>query len=343
MRAKPINQGAFAPLDFSDMKDPYGPSKFWQDINNNHLSEENLKRFFKDFRSRDINFKLAYWNPHNNGVRYFKELIHNLVAELSPVQLKKISRVRASELGEPLSVTKNGLKISMDNLLALYETEFISKKFNFKGAHILEIGAGYGRTAHFIMTNYDIGSYSIIDLDRSISLSKKYLGIVLPESAFETIEFIPVEDIPSIESSTFDICINMNSFAEMDRRVVRHYLTYIDKHASYFYTRNPVGKYLDKNLDNHFRGSRVVKETLNLGILNDIIDIYDDKAIQKQSVKFLKAYLPGKNWSVLDSGWAKPWSLYWQSIYKRHARYEGRRGARKSLSFTKIALRGDRL
>jgi len=298
------------------MKNPYKPSEFWDLINKKQLSEENTKNL-ENFKSSETNFKLAYWNPNNNGLRYFKDLLYNLSTDLNSSQLSKIAKVKNSGIGNPIFVTIDNVKISMDCLMALYEVEFIGKYFDFNKAKIMEIGAGYGRTAHFILSNYNIQEYYIVDLENSIHLSRQYLSEALDKHNFSKIKFISVDEFAhSDDVATFDICMNMNSFAEMDESTVLNYLSYIDKNAKHFYTRNPVGKYLDKTLDNHFQGIAVVKKALQLGILRDVIDIYDSSSIKKQAKKFLTAYRPGKSWTALGSSWAKPWSFYWQAIYK---------------------------
>src|SRR3989344_6529614 len=102
------------------MKNPYKPSEFWELINKKQLSEENIKNL-ENFKSSETNFRLAFWNPHNNGLRYFKDLLYNLSTDLDSGQLGKIAKVKNSGIGNPIFVTMNDVKISMDCLLALYE------------------------------------------------------------------------------------------------------------------------------------------------------------------------------------------------------------------------------
>jgi hypothetical protein len=120
-----------------------------------------------------------------------------------------------------------------------------------------------------------------------------------------------------LDNSFFDVCINIDSFAEMEPDVVKYYLEYINQNCNYFYVKNPVGKYMDKSLDNHYQGQKLVNIALNTGVLRDVIDIHDNQAIKKEAPKFIEAYHPGKKWECIANSWARPWSYFWQAIYKK--------------------------
>ena len=51
-----------------------------------------------------------------------------------------------------------------------------------KNYTILEIGAGYGRTAHAILNTFKINKYFIIDLNTNLQLAKKYLNKILDKT-----------------------------------------------------------------------------------------------------------------------------------------------------------------
>ena len=82
--------------------------------------------------------------------------------------------------------------------------------------------------------------------------------------------------------------------------------------------KNPVGKYLDPKLVKTREKKEVIQFALQTGLLQDIIDIFDDKAIKNQAQKFLNAYKPGRNWECIASDSAIPWSYYWQAIFKKN-------------------------
>jgi len=163
----------------------------------------------------------------------------------------------------------------------------------------------------------NIKQYTIIDLQDTISSSTKYLANVLSKDQFKKVSFVSIDEIPMYKFIHYDLAINIDSFAEMDESVVLKYLQFINEKADYFYVKNPVGKYLDKSLDGHSQGNKIVKQALNNGILTNIVNIDDNKDINKNVPKFIKAYTPSKQWNHISNSWAKPFSYYWQALYKK--------------------------
>lgn len=297
----------------------FSSSSLWKRINKELITERAV-RDLNNFKSNEINYRLALWNPETNGVRYLKTLIYHLCSSLTADDWRKIQRIKRRDFGSPIAVTFNGQLVSLDDLQALFEMKFIASKLNPNNKKIIEIGAGYGRTCHAIMSNFAIKSYCIVDLENCLELSKNYLKKVLTKNQFVKITFISNEEMQTVEDSHFNLAINIDSMAEMEEEVVFNYLDYIDKHCSYFYVKNPTGKYLDKSLDNHARGKRIVSVALRMGILRRIIDIDDNRAVRRSAPRFINAYRPAKGWKCVNEGWAKPWSYYWQALYKRNIR-----------------------
>lgn len=296
-------------------KTDFQASPQWRAINNSSMALEKFSDF-KNFKSNKVNFKIALWDPRFKGVRYLKVLIYNLCASLSDKQLNKIAKIKNRNVGNPISITYNGQDVDLDYLRALYELEMIERHVKLRGTDMLEIGAGYGRTCHALLSNHDVKSYHIVDLDNSIQLSRKYLKTVLDKKNFSKIQFIKVDNMDNLNEKYFDLCINIDSFAEMKPEVVRNYLDFISRRCSYVYLQNPVGKYVDKSLDSHSQGKKTVNLALASGILRDVIDIDDNLAVIKQAKKFVKVYLPGEGWSIIEDQWVRPWSFYWHVLYR---------------------------
>lgn len=291
-------------------------SALWNYINRTQITKEQTADL-TNFKSSPVNFKIALWNPQANGIRYLKALTHFLCTSLTPENWERIHRIKNRHVGNPFTVRYDGEEICLDYLQAVYELDFIVRNLSLDGMRVMEIGAGYGRTCHAIMSNHGVDTYSILDLPNCLDLSRKYLETVLDESSFARIRFISVEDFDAAGEFESNLCINIDSFAEMDAAIVHYYLNYIDKQSDYLYVKNPVGKYLDESLDNHFEGNEVVQMALSTGLLRDVIDIHDSQAVAAQANKFKEAYRPGDAWQCLADSWAMPWSYYWQALYRK--------------------------
>ena len=291
-------------------------SALWDLINRTRITKDTMKDL-TDFKSGPINFKIALWNPHTNGVRYLKALLYCLCAVLTDENRERLSRISNRETGNPFTIQYKGERICLDYLQAIYELEFIARHVRLDGMHILEIGAGYGRTCHAILSNHDVATYCIIDLQNCLELSRRYLETVLDRENFGKLCFLPAEDCDRWADLCVDLCINIDSFAEMDHGAVRYYLAYINEKSRVLYVKNPVGKYLDPSLDKRSQGEEVVRLALNAGILRDVIDVHDSEMIEAQAVRFVTAYRPGSDWECLAHSWAMPWSHYWQAMYRK--------------------------
>jgi hypothetical protein len=138
---------------------------------------------------------------------------------------------------------------------------------------------------------------------------------VIDFEKYKKIHFISVTDINEFENMYFDLCINIDSFAEMDSDAVKFYLRYIDQHCNFFYFKNPVGKYKDPTLSS--QDEKEVELALNTRLLRDIINIHNNLAVKHQSKKSLNVYRPENHWVSLADAWSSPGSYYWQALYRK--------------------------
>jgi putative sugar O-methyltransferase len=289
----------------------------WERINRLHFTDEALADL-ANFKSSAVNHKLAVWNPQSNGVRYLKELTHNLCHCLKPKDWELLDNIKGRDLGNPYTVSFNGRRVCLDYLQSIFEVGAIQQAFvPLAGADVLEIGAGYGRTCHALISNHNLSAYTIVDLEKTLVLASTYLKEVLSREQYSLVNFVNAEDIDKLTSCSYTLAINIDSFAEMPEEIVRSYLKLINTTCQWCYVKNPVGKYLDPSLDMHNDGSEAVQLALSSGILRDIIDIHDNLIVERQSQKFLKEYSPSKDWKLVSESWARPWSYYWQAIYKK--------------------------
>ncbi|OKI62374.1 putative sugar O-methyltransferase [Micromonospora sp. CB01531] len=297
------------------MREKYGPSQLRARHDKFHVTEAAATEI-SSFKSKPINFKIGYWDPRVNGVRYLKSLMYILADGLSDENWKRLRSIRNRTVGEPITITFDGEPVCMDYLQSVLELDFIAGNVELEGTRVLEIGAGYGRTCHTILSNHDVREYHIIDLPNSLTLSTRYLRSVLDAEQFAKVRFTSIGDVDEQYTATdFDLTINISSFSEMTAETVDDYLAMIDARSRYFYIRDAVGKYLDSSLNGNSDGYEVVKLALSTGKLRDVIDIHDNRAVEAHVGAFVEAYRPGPRWTCVANAWARPWGHYWQALY----------------------------
>ncbi|MEU5610706.1 hypothetical protein ACI2L4_19210 [Streptomyces sparsogenes] len=98
------------------------------------------------------------------------------------------------------------------------------------------------------------------------------------------------------QAPPFDLCVNIHSFTEMTPATVREYLDLIAEKCRAFYVKNPVGKFLDKALDGHFKGDEAVRMALRTGPLRKVIDVFDSESVAEVVPDYIAAYTPGEGW-----------------------------------------------
>jgi len=292
-----------------------GKGNQWLD--NNALDSA---KSWEEFSKSDFFYKIGTWNPKANGVRYLKMLLYNMGMNLTEEDLDILRNITNRNILKTYDVKINGVEIDFDYIQVIDEIQFLSPVVK-KSKNILEIGSGYGRTCHAMLCNFDtIESYIIADLDAMLIHSKEDLKNTLSDENYKKVTFISVESqLEDLLSIDVDLTIQIDAFNEMDKKDIIFYLKMIDKNSKYFYTKNPLGKYTDASLDNHWSGNKAVENVMNSGLLTDVIDIDDSEAIITSVPKFVETYTPSKKWLCHSDKWAKPTPFMWQAIYKRES------------------------
>ncbi|MET7468279.1 putative sugar O-methyltransferase [Micromonospora sp. NPDC005686] len=299
------------------MGQQYRASRQWERIQDRWITEEAAVDL-TNLKSDPRNFKLALWDPSANGVRYLKALIYHLGMELGDEDRERIARTPNRALGDPISVRCRGEHLSLDDLQSTFELGAIERDVSLDGADVLEIGAGYGRTCHMIMSNHDVATYRIVDLRNTLRLSQAYLRGALGEKQFNRIQFVQVDEVEdALDGQRFDLCINIHSMTEMSPGTARAYLDLIDRTCAAFYVKNPVGKFLDESLDGTAPSEEAVRLALENGPLRQLVDIHDSQAVEAAVPGFLEGYRPGDDWECVSDGRALPWSYLWQAVYRK--------------------------
>lgn len=183
-----------------------------------------------------------------------------------------------------------------------------------KGGTILEIGAGYGRTCHTILSLFpNIQEYRIVDFQQMLELSSAYLESVSAEN-YKKIKFISVD---SLREEPVDLVINIDSMQEMSPGAVRLYLDYINSNSLNFYCKNTVAKFCPSLCGwEESENSRIALES---GLLRDRINIFSPQELDAAKNHFLEIFSPGNHWGIKSHSASLPWSHYYQALFSKNA------------------------
>jgi len=147
--------------------------------------------------------------------------------------------------------------ITQHMLISLLEYEKIKILTNKTAGslNILELGAGYGRTANMVMSLSEDVKYVIADLPPAIYFSKKNLKNSFPNkkisSAFEInskkemmnaftnndILFIFPHQINLFENKTFDISVSIGCLNEMEKKQIKNYMQSFENLSNFLYIK----------------------------------------------------------------------------------------------------------
>ena len=153
-----------------------------------------------------------------------------------------------------------------------------------------------------MIKNYKVNKYVVIDYENILSLTRKYLRKTLAYRDYKKIIFCNFEDFQFKKDffkkkyivEKFDLFINSDSFHEIEKTIIKKYLRYFSSICEVFFIKNAIAKYKIKDLVNHLSYQNIPKFNKNLGLNNEIINIFDNTKIQIQIQRYLKRYNPYK-------------------------------------------------
>lgn len=133
-------------------------------------------------------------------------------------------------LGAPLPVRLGGRPISQDLGSSALEAASIDALLDGRAPKdILEVGAGYGRSAYALLHAYPDARYTIVDIEPALSLSRWYLSELFPS---DRIRFVRPDDVRQLSDGAFDLALSISSLQEMTNEQIVHYLTLFDRVAA---------------------------------------------------------------------------------------------------------------
>ncbi len=222
----------------------FHPTKQWRIISN--VFRLMLRGFgLKNFKSTFGRFLAAY-EPHNP--RYFEALHHVYWSALEKRdKWNLLPTLEEPGLGQNDTVLVRGRRVSMDLLQSVDElyriVEVMGWNQNDK-VTLAEIGAGYGRFAHVVLSAMPNARFYVFDLPESLLLAQYYLtqlhpnetALLYPESSTASretwrnarIAFGLPHQLKTLERGSVDLVANIYSFMEMAPKQVATYFDLIE-------------------------------------------------------------------------------------------------------------------
>jgi len=242
------------------------------------------------------NARLAAWDPFDKSMRYYKFLLFNTALKKNRKFHSTYRKLGNTSIGNPITVAVAGLQVDIDYLFAVEEFLFLDRHMEMGSLKcIVEIGAGFGRTCHTLLSQIpSITKYTIVDLPEVLNLSKAYLARAIPD-LYSKIDFIECTDTKRWHHLKTDLAINIDSFQEMKPEVIDEYMAFLIGSSQAFYCKNPTAKYMPQSVGLPALDHDELLDVFSLGYCREIYDIFDEKALAMAREYYLKAYLPPSN------------------------------------------------
>ncbi|HET8577595.1 MAG TPA: putative sugar O-methyltransferase [Methylomirabilota bacterium] len=129
-------------------------------------------------------------------------------------------------LGAPLPVRLGGQLISQDLAnSALEVTAIVRALGDHQPTRIVEIGAGYGRSAYALLHRFPNARYTVVDIEPAASISRWYLSTLFPGR----VEVIDPSAAGALSAGGFDLGLSISSLQEMRADQIDGYLSLLDR------------------------------------------------------------------------------------------------------------------
>ena len=187
--------------------------------------------------------------------------------------------------------------------------------------HVLEIGAGFGRTAQALIKLVEnINTYVIVDLPEVLLLSRKYLKKVLSQEEFAKVKFVNALLLKENQSRfiPIDLVINIDSFQEMPQETIKYYFERIISFSRFFYSKNAVGKYKPESVGLTRVNEEDLLDVFSLGLSTDVIDIFNEGELVKARQKHVEQYKPSKLFFPIAQEPLGTFPYYQNVLYKKN-------------------------
>lgn len=214
--------------------------------------------------------------------------------------MRDFMKLETIDLGSPVTVTAfrsdlgETVTVNLDYLISVEELHFLRRNHDFSSpSKIVEVGAGFGRTAHVLLElNPEIQKYRIVDLPETLKLSKSFLAEVLSVANFRKLEFVDASQQDTAPVSSWDLFIQIDGFQEMTEATIAHYYNTLIEKSDAVYVSNPIGKYPPELAGVQGLDLAGYEATRKLGRSTFEIDPWGDVSLSSARAKHNEAYRP---------------------------------------------------
>jgi len=270
------------------------------------------------------NSRLAHWDPSERSLRWFKSYLQVAAQGISARERELLDGISKADIGDPVLVTvvaqvggAADIEVNLDYLYAAEEVAFIEDAMGLGDvSSVCELGAGFGRTAHTILSTMpSVQVYSIIDLEETMALSSAYLRAVLSDELWAKVHFVNAADHASYPTDC-DLFIQIDGFQEMDQETIDWYFQSLVDKSRAFYCCNPVGKY-----EPHVAGVEGVnpeglEAALKLGRSRSVVDPWNEASLRAVRPEHVRAYCP-TGWHAVKASPSRLRAYYHHVLYQR--------------------------
>jgi putative sugar O-methyltransferase len=297
-------------------------SKLWDSLVRNQFAKIDAS-FLASFREPgNANNRLAAWDPYDKSMRYFKFLFFHQLQAKNTEFFANYAKIGPTSLGNPVVImSTSGQSINLDHFFSIEEYTFLDANLNTgELRHILEIGAGFGRTAQALVNLFEnVEVYTIVDLPEVLALSRAYLGQVLEATKFAKLRFVNALTLEAGQEgiSTVDLVINIDSFQEMPRQTIEYYFRRFIDSAGYFFSKNAIGKYSPESVGLRGIDESQLLDVFSLGLSTRMIDIFNPADLALARTQHVDDYRPNASFTVVAQEPLGIFPYYHNVLYAR--------------------------
>jgi hypothetical protein len=254
-----------------DPVEPYGRSRFWEEVAGRHARELAIFGFGQVKRRQALEYFTWQWglggallnpqlqfllrhsspgdwwrawrspaltDPRWEGVQWspLRRRVYTAAVRLlwdyaAEQGDRRVLVLPEPEIGGPLPVIWRGRLISQDLANTALEVAAMAPALE-EPRSFLEVGAGYGRNAYALLSLFPQASYTIVDIEPALSIARWYLSQLFEP---RRLRFLAPDMASSVEA--VDVALTISTLQEMTPDAVHSYLQLFDRVGRWVYVK----------------------------------------------------------------------------------------------------------